>query len=155
MLPPLTGGSSYFLTYLLSYISFWSEVQTCMWSSWCHCHSLSLASVTPTLVLHFWYHLTWLAPDKGPLNGCCCWYMVCGVRHGNIVSKWLRHILANPCDVHTHVCVCVFSRCSFIVISRRCLQLNASWNQSQEPTRNCEWYFSRSLHLWVRLWQAF
>ena len=23
----------------------WSEVQTCIWPSWCHCHSLSFASV--------------------------------------------------------------------------------------------------------------
>ena len=24
------------------------------------------------LVLPFWYRLTWVVPDKGPLNGCCC-----------------------------------------------------------------------------------
>ena len=31
----------------------WSEVQTCIWLSWCHCHSLSLASVKSRLVLPF------------------------------------------------------------------------------------------------------
>jgi len=36
----------------------------------CHCHSLSLASVKSRLVLPFWYRLTWVVPDKGPLNGC-------------------------------------------------------------------------------------
>ena len=47
-------------------------MQTCMWPSWCHCHSLSLASVKSRLVLLFWYRLTWVVLDKGPLNGCVC-----------------------------------------------------------------------------------
>ena len=34
----LSGG-------MLAWLSVWSEVQTCIWPSWCHCHSLSLASV--------------------------------------------------------------------------------------------------------------
>jgi len=41
-----------------------------IWPSWCHCHSLSLASVKSRLVLPFWYRLTWVVPDKRPLNGC-------------------------------------------------------------------------------------
>jgi len=41
-------------------------------SSWCHCHSLSVASVKSRLVLPFWYRLTWVFPEKGPLNGCVC-----------------------------------------------------------------------------------
>jgi len=48
----------------------WSEVQTCIWPTWCHCHSLSLASVKSSLVLPFWYRPTRVVPDKGPLNGC-------------------------------------------------------------------------------------
>jgi len=47
-------------------------VQTCIWPSWCHCHSLSLASVKSRLVLPFWYQLTRVVPDKGPVNGCVC-----------------------------------------------------------------------------------
>ena len=39
---------------------------------WCHCHSLSLALVKSRLVLPFWYRLTRVVPDKGPLNGCVC-----------------------------------------------------------------------------------
>ena len=31
----LSGG-------VLAWLSVWSEVQTCIWPSWCHCHSLSL-----------------------------------------------------------------------------------------------------------------
>ena len=61
----LSGG-------VLAWLSVWSEVQTCIWSSWCHCHSLSLASVKSRLVLLFWYRLTWIVPEKGPLKVCVC-----------------------------------------------------------------------------------
>ena len=47
----LSGG-------VLAWLSAWSDVQTCIWPSWCHCHSLSLASVKSRLVLPFWYQLT-------------------------------------------------------------------------------------------------
>ena len=47
-------------------------MQTCIWPSGFHCHSLSLASVKSKLVLPFWYWLTRVVPDKGPLNGCVC-----------------------------------------------------------------------------------
>jgi len=50
----------------------WSEVQTCIWPSGCHCHSLSLASVKSRLVLPFSYWLTRVVPEKVPLNGCVC-----------------------------------------------------------------------------------
>jgi len=63
----LTGG-------LLAWLSVWSKVQTCIWPRWCHCHSLSLASVKSILVLPFWYQLTWVVPEKWPLNGCVCVY---------------------------------------------------------------------------------
>ena len=56
--------------WVLASLSVWSEVQTCIWPSWCHCHSLSLASVKSRLVLPFWYWLTWVVPEKRPLNGC-------------------------------------------------------------------------------------
>ena len=61
----LSGG-------VLAWLSIWSEVKTCTWPCWCHCHSLSLASVKSTLVLPFWYRLTRVVLDKGPLNGCVC-----------------------------------------------------------------------------------
>jgi len=68
---------------LLAWLSvvIWSEVQTCMWPSWCHCHSQSLASVKSRLVLLFWYRLTWVVPEKGPLNGRVC---VC------VAGMWCR-----------------------------------------------------------------
>jgi len=55
---------------VLVWLSVWSEVQTCIWPSWCHYHSLSLASVKSRLVLPFWYWHTRVVPEKGPLNGC-------------------------------------------------------------------------------------
>ena len=58
----LSGG-------VLAWLSVWSEMQTCIWASCCHCHSLSLASVKSRLVLPFWYRPTQVVPDKGPLNG--------------------------------------------------------------------------------------
>ena len=61
----LSGG-------VLTWLSVWSEVQTCTWPSQCHCHSLSLASVKSRLVLPFWYRLTRVVPDKGSLNRCVC-----------------------------------------------------------------------------------
>ena len=67
----LSGG-------VLAWFSVWSEVQTCIWPSWCHCHSLSLTSVKSRLVLPFWYRLTRVVPEKGPLNGCVC---VCVTLH--------------------------------------------------------------------------
>jgi len=61
----LSGG-------VLASLSVCSEVQTCIWPSWCHCHSLSLASVKSRLVLPFRYQLTRVVSDRGPLNGCVC-----------------------------------------------------------------------------------
>jgi len=55
---------------VLAWLSVWSKVQTCIWHSWCHCHSLSLASVKSRSVLPFWYWLTRVVQDKGPLNAC-------------------------------------------------------------------------------------
>ena len=59
----LSGG-------VLAWLFVWCEVHTCIWPSWCHCYSLSLASVKSRFVLPFWYRLTRVVPDKGPLNGC-------------------------------------------------------------------------------------
>jgi len=70
----LSGG-------VLAWLSVWSEVQTCIRPSGFHCHSLSLASIKSRLVLPFWYRLTRVVLDKGPLNGC-----VCVVQRSNCVA---------------------------------------------------------------------
>ena len=61
----LSGG-------VLAWLSVWSELQTCVCPSWCHCHSLSVASVKFRLVFPFWYRLTQVVLEKGPLNVCVC-----------------------------------------------------------------------------------
>ena len=66
----LSGG-------VLAWLSVWSEVQTCIWPSWCHCHSLSLAPLKSRLVLPFWYRLTRVIPDKEPLNVWNVWNSYC------------------------------------------------------------------------------
>jgi len=54
----------------------WSEVQTCIWPSWCHCHSLSRFS---KIQIGFTFlvpaHLG--SPRKGPLNRCVYVYGPC------------------------------------------------------------------------------
>jgi len=54
---------------VLAWLSVWSKLQTCICPSWCHFHSLSLASAKSRLVLPFWYRLV---PEIGLLNGCVC-----------------------------------------------------------------------------------
>ena len=79
---------------MLSWLSVWSEVQTCIQPSWCHCHSLSLASVKSRLVLPFWYRLTWVVLDKGSFNGRV---YVCV-----FLNVWcLLNIHAGACDTVT------------------------------------------------------
>jgi len=69
----------------VAWLSVWSKVQTCIWPSWCHCHSLCLASVKSRLVLPFRYRLTWAVPEKGPLNGCVC---VCYYAVATSLFRW-------------------------------------------------------------------
>ena len=37
------------------------------------------------LVLPFWYRLTWVVPEKGPLNGCA-FVCVCDSNHSSNIS---------------------------------------------------------------------
>ena len=89
---------------VLAWLSVWSDVQICIWPSWCHCHSLSLASVQSRFVLPFWYRLTWVVKDKGPLNGCVC-----------AVSAWCKwefqHSSVWYCLLQCAVCFVRFCNC--------------------------------------------
>jgi len=80
---------------VLVWLSVWSEVQTCKRPSRCYCHSLSLASVKSRLVLSFWYLLTCIVPDKGPLNRCVCIYL------STIVNFFLFFIAYGDSDMET------------------------------------------------------
>ena len=82
----LSGG-------VLVWLSVWSEVQTCIWPSWCNCHSLSLASVKSRLVLPFWYRLTWIVPEKGLLNMFVCMCVSISVTYVSLRSVLTRFLL--------------------------------------------------------------
>ena len=92
--------------WVLVWLSVWSKVQTCIWPSWCHCHSLSLASVKSRLVLPFWYRLTWVVPKKGPLNGCV--YRCYNASDCFIIHSCLLLVRAVP------ACHAVHFRCQLI-----------------------------------------
>ena len=64
---------------VLAWLSVCSKVQTCIWPSWCHCHSLSLASVKSRLVSPLWSRLTQVVPEKWPLNARVCVLYMCFV----------------------------------------------------------------------------
>ena len=103
-------------------VSVWSKEQTCMWPSWCHCHSLSLASVKSRLVLPFWYQHTQVVLEKGPLNGCVCvcvlWLTWClcvavqlFVRVGKVCcTTSLMHVfIFTTLSLHLHIFVVISS----------------------------------------------
>jgi len=56
----------------------WSEVQTCIWPSWCHCHSLSLASVKSRLVFIFLVLAHLGCPGKEAIKWLCV-VMCCSI----------------------------------------------------------------------------
>ena len=87
-----------------AWLSVWSEMQTCIWPSWCHCHSLSLASVKSRLVLPFWYRLTRVVPEIGPFNGCVCVNRItklnANFRNGPLPKLYLHRTSTFPgCDM--------------------------------------------------------
>jgi len=90
----LSGG-------LLAWLSVWSYVQICIWPSWCHYHSLSLASVKSRLVLPFWYRLTRVVPDKGAVKRVCVYWSTCFSQHLQLRTGgfcWCKVLLpACPC----------------------------------------------------------
>jgi len=87
----LSGG-------VLAWLSVWSKVQTCIQPTWCHYHSLSLASGKSRLVLPFWYWLTRVVPDKGQLNGCVCSsYPIMMARHSTHDVRWQRNFCCRNC----------------------------------------------------------
>ena len=108
----LSGG-------VLTWLFVWSYVQICIWPSWCHCHSPSLASIKSRLGLPFWYRLTWVVPEKGPLNGCVCvacvWHAFKLIK-GNLLTYLLRSISRRRGSS-----VCTASRASLARTWRRLL----------------------------------
>jgi len=96
------------------------RVQTCIWPSWCYCHSLSVASVKSRLVLPFWYRLIWVVPEKGPLNGCVCVYssteneMLCVVGHLHIF--WPEYVPLSVASLPVILYTSLFSSTLFSLL---------------------------------------
>ena len=77
--------------------------------SWCHCHSLSLAPVKSRLVLPFWYRLTRVVPEKGPLNGCmyvCMCIVFIAYQPTCLISNYFSNFIRTP--------IFLFPLCSFL-----------------------------------------
>ena len=79
---------------VLAWLSVWNEVQSCMWPSWCHCHSLSLASVKSRLV--YLSGTSSPVPEKGPLNGWVCVYVCVCVEI--VVDNYVLVMLVMMCQ---------------------------------------------------------
>jgi len=93
---------------VLAWLSVWSEVQTCIWPSGCHCHSLSLASVKSRLVLPFWYRPTRVVPEKGLLNDCVYirWGAQCPLTPLGKYSGLIRLAAAMQSDATITIATC-------------------------------------------------
>ena len=83
---------------VLAWLSFWSEVQTCICPSLCHCYSLSLASVKSRLVLPFWY---WLTQVVLSFDGSSCLFGQCQLRCGFAVISATTSICCCCCLIHS------------------------------------------------------
>jgi len=102
----------------------WSEVQTCIWPSWCHCHSLSLASVKSRLVFSFLVPAHLGSPRKRAVKQL--WVCAC--------------VVVNVCDVLSCRGICNVSHVSIAwndPAERHATLLSAVWNM-RLPLLRCQ-----------------
>ena len=149
----VTGG-------VLAWLSVWSEVQTCIWPSWCHCHSLSLASLKSTLVLPFWYRLTRVVLDKGPLNVCVCVHCVYIACNMFTVQALSSFVSINDCQGLNQVWwpLCMMFACLGKKLANACRVcfVNASMNfvsfwMKSDIFSCCSWHVLRDICFDCRL----
>jgi len=88
-----------------------------------HLMPLSLASVKSRLVLPFWYVLTRVVLDKGPLNGCVC--VVCLISSLSRVSRLYGMYLCTSMTASALFCL---SQCSLVSLSSPCVFPKYCWN---------------------------
>ena len=120
---------------VLAWSSVWSKMQTCIRPSWCHCHSLSLASVKSRLVLPFWYRLTRVVPDKGPLNGCVC------------NANEPKYVGSTACNVSIWIIIFKLQHCKRFSHAQ-----TWSSSRSRRPTRRRRLVSSRMCSRWSARW---
>ena len=110
------------------------DMQICIWPSWCHCHSLSLASVKSRLVLPFWYWLTRVVLDRGPLNVCVsvCVYGSVHAMHTCPVSSTTMSscpfTAVNPWYDMLRAARCVQMKTSLLIVTKP-MYLMSGWSQ--------------------------
>ena len=124
---------------MLVWLSVWSEVHSCIWPSWCHCHSLSLALVNSRLVLSFWYSLAWVVPEKGHYT-CAC---VC-VSFRTIYEKLAEAVSDEGKDLYQQ-------RCSEISPNIRYCEYNIGDESAAEDLRQMRRQIGREDPLTARL----
>ena len=90
----LSGG-------VLAFLSVLSEVQTCIWPSWCHCHSLSLASVKSKLVFSFLVLAHPGSPGQRAVKRVCVCACVCVCVS---VSVSVYYFVANKLTLSLSLC---------------------------------------------------
>jgi len=125
---------------VLARLSVWCEVQICIWPSWYHCHSLSLAPVKSRLVLPFWYRLTCVVLDKGLLNGCvfvyCSWVIFETARVIQLkkqgwcetLSKTLHLLpLSVWSSIHCVSCIHTFYNHLYVFYCLQCFDTTVDW----------------------------
>ena len=139
---------------VLVWLFVWSNVQTCIWPSWCHCHSLSFASVKSRLVSPFWYRLTRVVPEKGPLNGCAClqpmwaqsYFSHLAAMNGIVSNRIISGIGSNgsfssvmnrPLLVWTVWVLCGFKVMFYGISMCICLSICGSWQASVVMVLSC------------------
>jgi len=107
--------------------------ETCIWPNWCQCHSLSLASVKSILVLPFWYRLTRVVLDKGPLNGCVCvrYTIIMWIIHGYIHMYYILFFKNQQCrhrlEMVTKICTTDARKANLTYGINKCPNLNHLW----------------------------
>jgi len=81
---------------VLAWLSVWSEVQTCIWPSWCHCHSLCLASVKIQIGFTFLVPAHLGSPGQRAVKRVC----VCTV---TVTSRDLPYITGYVKSMQNHL----------------------------------------------------
>jgi len=128
--------------------------ETCIWPNWCQCHSLSLASVKSILVLPFWYRLTRVVLDKGPLNGCVCvrYTIIMWIIHGYIHMYYILFLKKPAMQAQTwDGDKNMYNRCQegyFDVRYQQMPKFEPSVNCRHSQTATCCVYW---MHLWPLL----
>jgi len=107
-------------------------VQTCIWPSWCHCHSLSLASVKSRLVLPFWYRLTRGSPGQRVVKGVCVIYTgILKVVQKCTVKRKAAYRVWRTLPYYSTAWVFFLSSCSMACYSEYIVQVKKHWSAIQ------------------------